>query len=356
MGYLLKQSSTSRPLLFMMVDSTDHISGKTGLSPTVTLSKNGGSFTSPSGTVTEIANGWYKVAGNATDSGTLGPLLLHATATGADPSDDRFEIVAFDPNGGDGGVMTQGVTQDIAIKSLTVSNSAGTAVTFSSTGSNGTGLVATGNGSGYGAYFGGGVTGVGFICIGGATSGDGVIMEANGSGRGLVLAAAGNNYGLQVAGAGSNSGVIVTGGPTGDALSLVGGSTSGRGITIATTSGDGISILPTAGNGILVTANGTSKHGIILTGGTAGTSDGLKLVAGTGGVGLRGQVASNFLDTILIDTKTFTAALQYIAASCAGPVSGGGTSTETFLGLDATTTRLTITVDANGNRSAITYG
>lgn len=97
MGYLLKQSQTAQPLLFLMLDSGDHVTGKTGLSPTVTISKNGGSFASPAGAVTEIANGWYAVAGNATDSATLGPLLLHATGAGADPCDDRFDVVAFDP-------------------------------------------------------------------------------------------------------------------------------------------------------------------------------------------------------------------------------------------------------------------
>jgi hypothetical protein len=93
----LKQSSAAQPLLFFMGDSTDHITGKTGLSPTVTLSKNGGSFASPAGTVSEIANGFYKVAGNATDSNTLGPLALHATSAGADPADALFDVVAFDP-------------------------------------------------------------------------------------------------------------------------------------------------------------------------------------------------------------------------------------------------------------------
>lgn len=98
MGYLIQQSSTARALVFLMVDSTDHVSGKTGLSPTVTIRKEGGSFAAPSGAVTEIANGWYQVAANATDSNTLGSLLLHASATGADPVDDRFEVVKFNPD------------------------------------------------------------------------------------------------------------------------------------------------------------------------------------------------------------------------------------------------------------------
>lgn len=97
MGYLIKQSTADQDLLFLMLDEADHVTGKTGLSPTVTISKNGGSFASPSGAVSEVGNGWYKVAKNSTDSNTLGPLLLHATGTGADPCDDRFDVVAFNP-------------------------------------------------------------------------------------------------------------------------------------------------------------------------------------------------------------------------------------------------------------------
>lgn len=97
MSYQIKNGSTDYPLVFMMVDSTDHVTGKTALSPTVTISKAGAAFASPAGAVTEIGSGWYKVAGNATDSGTLGPLILHATATGADPTDTLYEVVAYDP-------------------------------------------------------------------------------------------------------------------------------------------------------------------------------------------------------------------------------------------------------------------
>lgn len=92
-----KQSSTSYPIPIFMADATDHITGKTGLSPTVTLSKNNAAFAAAAGAVTEIANGWYSLAGNATDRNTLGPLLVHATGTGADPYDLEYAVVAFDP-------------------------------------------------------------------------------------------------------------------------------------------------------------------------------------------------------------------------------------------------------------------
>ena len=95
--HLLKQSQTSEALVFRMVSSSDHVTGVTSITPTVTLSKNGGSLAAASGTVSEIGNGFYKVAGNATDSNTLGPLILRATGTGADPASMLYQIVAFDP-------------------------------------------------------------------------------------------------------------------------------------------------------------------------------------------------------------------------------------------------------------------
>jgi hypothetical protein len=97
MGFPISLGQTAQALPFMLIASSDHISGATGKSPAVLLSKNGSAFASPSGTVSEIANGWYIVSGNATDAGTLGPLLLHATAAGCDPTDDTFPVVAYNP-------------------------------------------------------------------------------------------------------------------------------------------------------------------------------------------------------------------------------------------------------------------
>lgn len=92
-----QQSTTSYPIVFLMVDNTDHVTGKTGLTPVVTLSKNGGAFAAAAGTVSEVGNGWYALAGNATDRNTLGSLAVHATGVGADPSDDLYVVVPWDP-------------------------------------------------------------------------------------------------------------------------------------------------------------------------------------------------------------------------------------------------------------------
>lgn len=97
MSYDIQQSTTSYELLFLLVLSSDHISAATGKTPTVTIRKAGGSFGSPAGSVSEIANGWYKVAGNATDTGTLGPLLLHVTEASSDPVDREYNVIAYNP-------------------------------------------------------------------------------------------------------------------------------------------------------------------------------------------------------------------------------------------------------------------
>ena len=91
------QYNQTQPLVFLLVSASDHITGVTGASPTVTLSKSGGAFTPPGGAVSEIGDGWYKLAPNPGDANTLGPLVLHATATGADPVDTQYTVVNYSP-------------------------------------------------------------------------------------------------------------------------------------------------------------------------------------------------------------------------------------------------------------------
>jgi hypothetical protein len=85
--------STAHNRAFLMVQSADHITGITGATVTVTLSKNGGSFGAAGGSVTEISSGWYYVALNTTDTGTAGDLSVHCTATSADPTDFVDQVV-----------------------------------------------------------------------------------------------------------------------------------------------------------------------------------------------------------------------------------------------------------------------
>lgn len=91
----LKQSTAYHRMVFM-VDSTDHVTGKASLTLTITSSQGGAAFGSISPTVTDRGSGWYDIALTTTHTNTLGDLCLHITGTGADPSDTRDVIIAWD--------------------------------------------------------------------------------------------------------------------------------------------------------------------------------------------------------------------------------------------------------------------
>jgi hypothetical protein len=80
-----------------MTSSTDHVTGVAGATLTITVSKNGGAFGSISPTVTDRGSGWYNLALAAGDTDTLGDLAIHATASGCDPTDTLYQVVAFNP-------------------------------------------------------------------------------------------------------------------------------------------------------------------------------------------------------------------------------------------------------------------
>lgn len=89
----LKQSTTYNRVI-LMIDSTDHITGKTGLTLTITASKDGAAFGSISPTVTELATGLYKIALTTSHTDTLGDFAMHITGTGADPTDTLDQVTS----------------------------------------------------------------------------------------------------------------------------------------------------------------------------------------------------------------------------------------------------------------------
>ena len=96
--YNLRQiSTTGYPITFPMFSNQDHINGVTGLTPSVVLSKNGTTFVNASGSVSEIGNGWYALAGHVADRSSLGELVFKATANNADSFETKYTIVPFDP-------------------------------------------------------------------------------------------------------------------------------------------------------------------------------------------------------------------------------------------------------------------
>lgn len=93
----LKQS-TVFTRTFMMIQSSDHISGITGATVAVNLSKAGATGAAAAGTVTEVDSthnpGLYKIALTTADTGTVGDLAFHCTATSADPTDFIDQVTA----------------------------------------------------------------------------------------------------------------------------------------------------------------------------------------------------------------------------------------------------------------------
>jgi hypothetical protein len=86
MSERIPQSTTIR-VPFKAYSSTDGGTEATGITITITISKNGAAFGNPSAgatNATEISNGWYYVDLSTTDTGTLGPLIIRGTGTGID--------------------------------------------------------------------------------------------------------------------------------------------------------------------------------------------------------------------------------------------------------------------------------
>jgi hypothetical protein len=260
--------------------------------------------------------GLITIFDQATDTITFAPAATQSIGVGI-----TYEILATaagfaDLKSIDGGV-TSGNNATLNLKQLNIVNSTGDAFIASSTGSNGKGINASGNGTGEGVRLTGGMDGRGLYALGGSTAGNGVEFQAISSGyNGLQCTGngvGGSGIGVTGGGAGvyilgqNDIGLRIVGGDGNIGLRIDGGSTSGVGVSITTSAGDGVSITPTAGNALVLTAQGTSKHGAVITGGTAGTSDGVKAVAGTGGVDIRGNVTGNLSGSVNSVATTVTA-------------------------------------------------
>src|ERR1043166_8084638 len=136
----IQKSTSVYDIPFLLVLASDSKSPATGKSPTVTIRKNGGAFAPPAGAVTEIANGWYTIAGNATDSNTLGALLVHVSEASSDNTDDRHEVVAED--------LTTAVVARVTLTDTVTTytgNTPQTGDTYARVGAAGAGLTALGD-------------------------------------------------------------------------------------------------------------------------------------------------------------------------------------------------------------------
>ena len=94
---VIEQQATPK-IVFLLVASDDHFAPVMGLgsTPVATISKNGGTFSATTNAVSEVGNGWYQVTLTNTETYLAGinswDLILHATGSGADPTDRLFAM------------------------------------------------------------------------------------------------------------------------------------------------------------------------------------------------------------------------------------------------------------------------
>jgi hypothetical protein len=115
--------------------------------------------------------------------------IAGTTQTANDMSGDANTLVAGVNLTSIDGQDTNGNNATLNLKQLNIVNNAGSALVASSTGNNGSGIQASGNGAGHGVFGTGGATGQGIAALGGATSGNGFYGQAqnnNDSGMRLV--------------------------------------------------------------------------------------------------------------------------------------------------------------------------
>lgn len=315
-GFLKQATAAQSRAIGPFVSDTDFKTVQTGLTianTDVKLVVNGGaSANKNSGGGTHRVNGVYGFTFDATDTATVGEIEVSIVVAGALVVFDKFFVVeeaiydalfAASANGFAGAAgsstvvfsnvsiatvttvtnqltaaaIATGVWQDATAGDFTTANSIGKALYIAN-------VVPGGAGGHFISGSNAGTTTFAALTVTGATTLTGNVVLSDG----LTISAPST---------GNRAGLDITGNGTGAAVKLAAGAT-GKGIAITTTAGDGLSILPTAGSAIVATGNGTSKHGIIATGGTAGTSDGATFVAGSGGVDLRANITGNLIGTV----------------------------------------------------------
>lgn len=172
-----------------------------------------------------------------------------------------------------------------------------------------------------------------------------------------------------------------------------------------------LNIVNTTGSALVATSSGANGHGMSLSG--QGSGHGMQCVGGASGTGINANVAGNVVGNItgslsgsvgsvvasvtvgglssgVIGASAFAAnaldanalaadaaneiadalldrangietgisprlAWRYIGATVAGKLSGSQTGTEVFAGLGVSTTRVTVSADSSGNRTAVVY-
>ena len=124
---------------------------------------------------------------------------------------------------------------------------------------------------------------------------------------------------------------------------------SGNIYTIVNHATYGNAALRTRGDLAWTTATGFSTHSAADVWAVA-----TRALTDKAGFSLSAAGVDDILDEVVEGGITLRQLTRIMAAALAGKSAGGGTATITFTGVDGTTTRITATVDANGNRTAMT--
>lgn len=277
MTIYLKQSTASQEVpLGPFLDSTDGNTQETGLTianTDIKVWKTGATTLANknSGGATHIANGRYYCVLDATDTDTLGPLVLMVHVSGALAVKQECVVLAaniYDSLIGGGDILDVSVTQ-------------WTGTTVASPNTAGYPVVTIKDGTGTG--------------------------EIDTTSGGVLVAAFANN-------------------------ALTAAAIDADAFTAAKFASDVTTELQSG----LATASALSTVASYIDTEVAAIKDKTDLIPAT------------------VDGKTLTEALVIILAALAGKASGLGTTTATFRSIDDTVDRIVATVDADGNRSAVT--
>lgn len=307
-----QQNSTTYPFDFYMVESTDHITGATGLTPLIQIcNSTATSFSVATGSFIELGGGFYRWLANATDRSVLGEIAMIFSATGADTVPGKITIVPwnpFDPNlalqalpaaapGSLGGLPTVDASNGVAISVGTgtgqLNISTGKVVSSSVTGSIGS------------------ISGVTF-----PTNFDVMSIESGG----LVQVDVEEVLGSPATQSNTIDANIVS----------VNGNAFG-----------GVNVPSAPASGTISSA--TFAIGAITN--TAFADDAID----------SSVIAADALDSIIIESGlNMRQAISLSTAALAGVVSGASGTTITIEGAGVSTVRIVATVDSFGNRSSLT--
>ncbi len=166
--------------------------------------------------------------------------------------------------------------------------------------------------------------------------GKSLFTSGNAPGAASGLALVGSNMGTVSSVTGAVSSVT---GAVGSVTGNVGGNVVGSvGSVVGNVGGNVVGSVASVTAGVTVTTNNDKTgYTLTITPPTAAT------------------IATAVMASVIETGVSLTQAVQRIGATTAGKLSGSQTATEVFVGMDGSTTRVTVTVDSQGNRTSIVY-